>query len=791
MSDDRHTANPGYAFGQLERALETASKHGDAKTRERALAKADRWRAVLAGMAHGTLTVGSRVPLADTPAWVTLEVAHGGFATGRYLAESELRDHERQLLAELPPEAPGTSERERLNLYFSSDAGLTVLREAMATGRYEVDVPEEAALPVALWLADHGHGESALDLLAELRPLMHRLRFYPRLTETPRASGAGVHLATTSSVREALLATKPSGQVQVMNETLAVWNPLYDSLVALWQATVEGATPTFETERGKLSRAPNGQPIAQGGWPCRRWPGDWSTRRDLWLAQYEAALDEHGPSGRHHSPKSNFQVLRRLLEMCPSDAAALTEGSVNAIRQALAAHHHRHDAPGSDAAKTRRAEQARIAALPLHSEIAKAVAKRLAALPQDEGLADLSAVTTDIQENEHPGVRAGTTVPPRFHAKVERALLAPVDELVERGIVGSAEVLAIVLPQLTSQIAASGLEDAVCRDLFARTYAAFRRRRSLLLLNLEHQVQLEELPWVAALGPFRRTDLASSQLAAQSFRDLALLTLEHFPHTIVPNPLLREFSALAKKANIEVPFVEEIAADIFMGTFTKKFSDAAALASRLLEDTLYARYYDLPPPKPETAPRRGLLSRWGKKTEPGFDSLCSSRSAEAGSGGGFVAKNGAVLEQMQILTTYNLASLVEGLELHGELRRRGAHLAQKALRWAFSRQARLPEDHLPRLRTTKNTAYAWRQAIFFLSFVDGSEQRRVVGDLLGEFAAKDSTTFARLQPAFAGLSAVVDGARFDVKGRGPKGERRFLGWALGQHWVLPGKPDAT
>ncbi|MEM9694934.1 MAG: hypothetical protein AAGA56_20490, partial [Myxococcota bacterium] len=554
MNDERHTANPSYAFGQLEKALATAVEHGDAETRERALVKANKWLAVLAGMADGTLTVGSRVPIADTPAWVTLEVAHGGFATGRFLAEGELREHESKRLSELASDAPGRTDRERLNLFFASDAGLARLRDAMATGRYEVDLPEEAALPVALWLADHGHGEAALDLLTELRPLMHRLRFYPRLTETPRASGAGVHLATTGSVRESLSATEPSQKVQAMNKTLAVWNPLYDSLVNLWLTTVEGPAPAFQQRNGILVRADDGQPIAEGGWPCRVWPGGWAEQRDLWLAQYKAALDEHGPSGRHHSDKSNFQLLRKLLEKCPSDASGLSEASIGAIRQALAAHAHRHDAPGSEAAQTRRAEQARIAALPLHRDIAAAVAQRLAALPQDEGLADLSLASADVGEGEHPSVPAGTKVPTRFRAKLERALLAPIDKLVERGIIRSAEVLAIVLLQLTSQIAAAGIEDPVCRDLFARTYAAFRRRRSLLLLNLEHQVQLEELPWVGALSGLRQKDMASAKLAAQSFRALALLTLEHFPHTIIPNPLLREFSALAKRADIDVPF---------------------------------------------------------------------------------------------------------------------------------------------------------------------------------------------------------------------------------------------
>jgi hypothetical protein len=42
------------------------------------------------------------------------------------------------------------------------------------------------------------------------------------------------------------------------------------------------------------------------------------------------------------------------------------------------------------------------------------------------------------------------------------------------------------------------------------------------------------------------------------------------------------------------PLVEEVAADIFMGTFTEKWARAAAVASNSLDGTLYARYYDLP-----------------------------------------------------------------------------------------------------------------------------------------------------------------------------------------------------
>ena len=85
-----HIAPPGYAYGQLERAVRAAASAKDSAARRRARAKASQWQEVLAGMADGSLWIGSRVPVAGTPEWVTLEVAHGGFATGRFTTPEEV-----------------------------------------------------------------------------------------------------------------------------------------------------------------------------------------------------------------------------------------------------------------------------------------------------------------------------------------------------------------------------------------------------------------------------------------------------------------------------------------------------------------------------------------------------------------------------------------------------------------------------------------------------------------------------------------------------------------------------
>lgn len=748
-TEERHVASPAYALAQLSHAV----AHGNSRKRAQ-------WGSVLRGIASGGLTVGSRAPVADTPTWVTLEVAHGGFATGRFAAEGELRPHEREMLASLHSSTPGSTDRARLNNHFLGDAGLSELRQALKTGAYAISEPEEAALLCFVWLLDHGFVEEAMQLLTHLRPWMARLRFYPRLTLTPAATeSTHVHVATVAEVRSRLGAIRANPRVVRMNTTLAIWNPLYDSLAALWLATVDGPAPRFDDAS---------QRSVSGAMPGTVWPEDWAAARAAWIQAYEQAIAQHGATGRHHRPSTPFQHLREALD---ADPATLSESMRSRVRYALACYAKKH--ARADRAELR-AAQAELAARPLHRDIARVVATRLRAFSADGGLASLDSVQSAVSHAEaNATVPEGTLVPPSVQAKAERALVAPLAELVERGIVSSAEVLARVLPQITSRIAAEGIADPSCRTLFARTYAAFRRRRSLLLLNLEHQVQLDELPWVAALAPIRTESLGTAQLAHATLCELVQLTFEHFPHTIIPNPLLREFRTLAQRAGLELPLVEEIAADIFMGTFSAKFTTAADVAIGLVGNTLYGRYYDLPAGGIPVA----HTTRWGVRTNTGFDSLCDGRANEAGTGRG-VARNGTVLEQSQILTTYNLAVLVSALDLQSHLSMHGRRHAERAFAWACDRIATLPppKDRLPRLRAVKNAAYAWRQAIFFLSFAGPEQQDEVAQGLLG-------TAPDRLHPAVRGFRSVVRGAQFDANGTLPNG-RRLLGWDCGDHWLL-------
>ncbi|MEM7247419.1 MAG: hypothetical protein AAF533_18915 [Acidobacteriota bacterium] len=792
MSRDMHSANPGFALGQWLRACDTAAHHPDPDTRRRARERAERWRDIIHSMQTGKLTVGSRTPLSDTPAWVTLEVARGGFATGRYLAEAPLEQHEQELLASLPRSVPGSTDRERLNLWYLGEEGQRELASVLAERRYRLGLPEEGALLVVTWLLANDHADEALELVATLRPLMHRLRFYPTVLDSPRPAEPTIVVRTVGQVRSSLERVTDSDDVQAMREALTTWNPLFDRLVELWSETVEDDLPQLERDaEGSLLRRSDGQPIVIGGWPCRRWPEDWSALRLAWLDDYRRARREHSLCGKHRHPRSNFTRLREALERCPHDSRKLDGRDVGLLRRTLANTLTRHGGPESEQRQNLRATQAAIAALPGLSAFAEVLNRRLSVFPETGGVTEPATIEATIRPDESERIAEGTELPEALVAKTRRALEAPMEELLERGIITSSETLARVLPQLTSHAMATGFDDPGLTTLCQQLHEAFRRRRSLLLLNLERQVQLEELPWFPPLERRRSNALDLSAATRDVLEQVTLTTLLAFPHALLPNRLIRELGALAERAGMKLPLVEEIAADIFMGAFTNKWRFAAQRTYRSMEGSLYARYYDLPPPVTRkqvtpTTPR-------GANTLEAFLELCRERSREAGDPDTRrVSSNGIVLEQAQVLTTHDLAVLVSALELEPTLREHGRELVERIFGWLVTRQ--LPKwRHTESRRDVKNGAFAWRQAIYFLSLLDGSTQDELITGLEQLVSKREPEEVALFWPVVIGLRGVHGGQSFDAAGRlihdGHQG-RRWFGWSVRRHWLLETPTEA-
>jgi hypothetical protein len=759
-----------YLLDQLERALSTGRSHDDPATRERAARRAKALRSAIDGVARSTLEVGSRAPVAGVPAWVTLEVARGGFATGELAASGPLTEHEQLLLARLGG-APEGAERAACNVHYLGDEGRGELLQMLSDGRYRVGVPEEGALLTVAWLLARGEVEQACSLVEQIAPFFDRLRFFPVPALAARAPSATVKLCSVGEVVAGLATKAPQPRVARMNEALRLWTPLYDRAVLLFVETLDGPVPTMRTdERGKPL---DGGRQIDGGTPGAHLPEGWRERARALLDEYAALRRQHSLCGKPEDPRENFFRLRALMARCLE--GPLSAGERALLRKLVASYATRHGAPGSERLNRVREAQARDAARPSHHELRRVVVSRLRRWPADGGLASLGQVTAPLTEGEarEIGVTPGFALPASTTASLERCLEAPVETLVALGVISSGEVLAEVLPQITAQVTAEGIADPALGRLHGAVYESFRDRRSLLLLNLERQVSLGELPWVSATAPFRGGALGAPERSRQALVRVAALAISSFPQTILPNPLLQELRALAQGAGLDIPLVEELAADIFMGQFSPKFLEAARLAAGLLEGTLYERYYDL-----DFAGVRGLTS------PAGLAALCE-RLAGVDRGSWSVARNGAILEQQQIITTHNLAALFQKLDLASALRGGLPELAQRGFTWACRLLLVQTDDHRARLQHIKNAAYALRQSVFFVSLCDRGEVASFV-EWAGQHVDKQGEAFAKtFAPALRGLRLAAGGKRLTAEAQRAGEARKLLGWAVGgRHWLM-------
>lgn len=702
---------PKYPIIELARALQSGS-----------LEKAGKWKEVLAGMATGALTIGSRKPVADMPVWATPEVARGGFATGGYAAGGDLLSHERKLADEVGTDFKDTGRvRAALNAWYLTDEGLARLRDMASTGCFDAMVPEETALLVVALVAESAP-DAADSILETITPFFDRLRFYPR----PRAHppGDGVHVRTVGELRRALETVRPSDQLLIQNATLTVWIPLYDRLVDLVNAPIDD---------------------------------DWMTWAEAWRRDYDGADQAH-MSRRWRRPDGPFQRCRSVLVQRLEGETPPASDTAYA-RMVLGRHAAKY---GTGSARDAyRADQARQNIDVWFDALAAVMLKRLADHDDMAGIEDIDTALASVSSAEaRDGAPEDAALSASITRRVMTVRMAPVADLVESGQISSPEVLAAVLPQVTSQVLAKGFADRSESAVFAALYRAFRRRRSLLLLDLQSQVRLDELPWGAALSARHEGSLNDESVAREALQTILALTLTHFPHVQFPNALVDDLESLARHAKLDIPFTRELAADIFEGRFSKPFDRSAEICVARYHGTLYGRYFNLP----QALPRGGL------------GSYCRERAGQSNWSNRLnwsVAGNGEVIEQQLVLTSHNLAAVFGALDL-SDLDY--ADLATRSFRWICARQQVIIGDRRLQLQMLKNTAYAWRQMIAFLSELDTAAQTAAFQEIEAIFEGQTYAFRNRFDPAMLGLREAMQ----DIPLSRRKG-RVFLGWSAGHH----------
>ncbi len=449
-----------YAHAQLARALTTATEHEDAATRERAEARVRDWASVLQGMADGRIDIGSRTPVRGLPAWVTLDVARGGFATGQASAGGPLEVDEIERLQQLGR----ARSRAALFAFYVTDAGIEELLQLLESGSYEVRLPEDGALLTVAALTRQGHRAVALDLLETLRPYASSLRFMPRAGHPSTMPAEHVCRRSAAYVKASLERTTPNARIESQREALTVWLPLTDRFVAFWR---DRATADFA------------------------WDAATAAKGEALLGAYDSALAEHPHCRKYRHPKENLPIL--VMATRTALGGELDERWQGRVHHVLACVHAKRDAAAT--ASLRRAQET-VATSPAHHVVAHLAAGRLAVARPDEGVADRGPVLAPVTPDEQAlsGIPAGTAMPASVERKVLLGLSGPVEDLVEAGVVPSAEVLAELLPAITAVQVSASVGDPELGALLGATYAAFRRRRTLLLLDLAKQVQFSELP---------------------------------------------------------------------------------------------------------------------------------------------------------------------------------------------------------------------------------------------------------------------------------------------------------
>lgn len=342
----------------------------------------------------------------------------------------------------------------------------------------------------------------------------------------------------------------------------------------------------------------------------------------------------------------------------------------------------------------------------------------------------------------------GRSVPNNIRRKITRARLRTLKELLDVGLVPSAEIVAQLVPALTAEAASTGVSDLALRRISYALRVAFRKRRSLLLLNLDRQVRIQDIPWAPAIVAYGADNISESGVAFSTLKLVVSETLNHFPQTIIPNKLLQSLRDLAKEAGMYLPLTDELAADIFTGSLTKKFADAVSIAAEVLVDSPYARYYGLNDiyraiRNGEAYSPEKLVADCGKLSRLG--------PCQQWIGWGSVAKNGAGLEWCQILSSQNLAGLYRDTKIADEVE--WGSLASRTWLWILQALSKCPmNEWRPKLQHMKNIAFAWRQLIFFVSMVSGQERRPLLNALDAKLrdCVNDPTSYTAVYHIFLG-----------------------------------------
>ncbi|MEQ4921895.1 hypothetical protein [Proteus hauseri] len=726
--------------------------------------KVQQWEDVLYQILQGQVDYGNRTPFADVPSWVTLEVAKGGFATGNWLAGGEITSDEQAQLDKLQIKVEQKNKRLALNSYYLTEEGMASLNAFLDNENYLITVPEEGVLLTLAWLVKHNALDHARKLLNIVSPWFSRLRFYPQVMELPVISSNTVRVQNLDITQYDLKRIKPNQRVLAQKEAVTIWHPFKVKMVALLSEIIQDLHIISITSKWRQSA------------------------KDL-IAEYSRLRQQYSLCRKPEKRNGDFAKLRMVIEQLSLDESELNPYQAPHIATLLHRHIEKYGQPYSKQCNEKSQKQQYDIQAPLHYTLSRVILNRLADLDINNGFDNKALAIESITDNEANkfNVPLHYPIPNSLVHKTMRSFNTTASQLIEQKLITSSEALGGIIPQITAGLRAGGILDIPLRHLYEKIYRAFKQRRSLLLLDLQHQVQLEELPWIATIDKFREKQISNKIVFTEALNEFLLLNLRYFPQTQLPNPLLQELSSLTSKIDSSIRWSEELAADIFMGMFSRKISNILVnITNTPLPYSLYSQYYRIDYFQLKQELCDSLIAANKQPDDPYATSRvilkwCENR-ANLKFGSYSPTINGCILEQFYVLTTHNLSTIFNDLMLAPKLQPFLLDMSKQCLK-IISRNLQAPyRGYHASLIAIKQAAYTWRQLVFYLSYLS-PEERQLFIEWAYNYIDTQSQYFKTLfMPIWQGLISVIntpDDHNYDDK----PPHLIFYGWSE-KHWMM-------
>ncbi|PXF40403.1 hypothetical protein BWQ96_09895 [Gracilariopsis chorda] len=774
----------------------------------------DRWYEFVLKLLRGDIKVGSRTPLRNIPAFLTLDVLQGGFASGRLAAGGPLLPFEIDIVENMCIGAPGGSSyegkvkdlRKALNQYHLSPDGLRRLHTMLREGLYRVVYPEESALLVIVWMLERGEIESAKGLVSTIAPYFGEVRFYPQPCSTPVSLDLKCSILTVCAFKRGVSEMRVSkGSLSYAINKLIVEDlaPAYDGLISLVLSTCKPRSTNLLPFNGR----PTSQMVAAFKDLSRRFENIQRVYDSFHLLAHRPRkqIKQLGESrycgimlktarlffeskSRPHSKSASRSIQHILLQIreeskrgLPSDDYIYRGASLENLPAKLKEFRLRQR-------RTTEADHQLVS-----HDWKKLSIARVDKMSSDENagldiIQPLLVPVSRLEEQEY-GVKKGTPLLPVLSRMVQMLKRGTLEELFERKLIPSMEVLASLVDGMLGAAEAQWQGNTDFRRLYASTLSAFRHRRSLLLLNYESQVGFHELPWTHRLAEVRLESSGPSHREVSKLLCKLIRTcISRWPHVIIPNKILSALDHVAKNSSDEsdrkrwIGLTPELAADIFMNGFVPKWCRHTLVAKDKLNGSLYDKYY---------SPRSGN-SVWssisfGTGTREELDiglsqiTLLCQRRASKRKLSNYVAKNGGVIEEAMILTGHNYPYLLEVLKYCGEAFNSEETLeicvrCFKSLKLMLNPALREDTPCQARLQISKNAAYGWRQMVILLSIMDSQDVDTFFSRTLSRSEAIGGCT---LQRSLVDLRAVWKGIKKGIYT--PRTWKPLYGWQSTGH----------